>query len=304
MILSTTTTSMFKCFGIEKGIEVAAHAGFDAIDLNLNDYFTLMYQPFSDDFSTEKSEKTCQLIKKSIANNGIHVNQTHAPFPSRKFYGPVQAQNFYNTEIHPRIVESIKIAGMLGSKQIIIHPVHLKNDTKEYEKEFNLEFYNSLVPYCKEYNIKIAVENMYKYDSTLGRMVSSICSTGDEMADFYDSLDSRYFTVCLDIGHCGLIGCKAEDIIRELGAKRIGALHVHDNDGIGDLHTAPYHGKTNWDEVMKALADIGYEGDLTFEVGDRFLECYINEPELLSKAYELLAVTGRNLIKKFESCKK
>ena len=46
---------------------------------------------------------------------------------------------------------------------------------------------------------------------------------------------------------------------RELG-DYIGCLHVHDNDGIHDLHQAPYSGVIDWKEVMQALKDINYQG--------------------------------------------
>ena len=51
-----------------------------------------------------------------------------------------------------------------------------------------------------------------------------------------------------------------------MGKNRLRALHVHDVDGFEDSHTLPYYGVTNWDLVAKALKEIGYEGDFTFEV--------------------------------------
>ena len=36
-----------------------------------------------------------------------------------------------------------------------------------------------------------------------------------------------------------------------LGNKRLLCLHVHDVDGIDDLHTLPYFGITDWDKVME-----------------------------------------------------
>ena len=43
-------------------------------------------------------------------------------------------------------------------------------------------------------------------------------------------------------------------------------LHVHDTDGKGDLHTLPFQSTaTDWEAVTDALAEIGYEGELTLE---------------------------------------
>ena len=40
---------------------------------------------------------------------------------------------------------------------------------------------------------------------------------------------------------------------------------VHDTNFKEDNHTLPYTLKINWAEVVKALGEIGYEGDFTFE---------------------------------------
>ena len=87
------------------------------------------------------------------------------------------------------------------------------------------------------------------------------------------------------------------EFIRALGNKRLKCLHVHDVDGTNDSHTLPYFGVVQWEKVMKALAEIGYTGDLTFEA-DEFLR---NVPtELYSDAEAFMAKTGRQLISIFE----
>jgi sugar phosphate isomerase/epimerase len=46
------------------------------------------------------------------------------------------------------------------------------------------------------------------------------------------------------------------------------ALHVHDNFGATDNHLLPGHGKLKWNEITKALAEIGYDGCFTLEVSN------------------------------------
>lgn len=43
-------------------------------------------------------------------------------------------------------------------------------------------------------------------------------------------------------------------------------LHLHDNYGTRDDHSMPYFGTIDWDEIMRALRDIGYEGTFNYEV--------------------------------------
>jgi glycerophosphoryl diester phosphodiesterase len=73
--------------------------------------------------------------------------------------------------------------------------------------------------------------------------------------------------------------------------------HVHDNDLVRDVHTLPFTQKIDWDEVMTALKDIGYDGELTFEA-DVFLSQFPDE--LAVHASRLMLEVGRYFIDKYE----
>jgi sugar phosphate isomerase/epimerase len=63
-------------------------------------------------------------------------------------------------------------------------------------------------------------------------------------------------------------------------------------DGEHDSHTLPYLGIINWKEVMEALGDIGYTGDITFEAH----EFFANRPkELIASCAQHMAQTGKVL---------
>ena len=124
-------------------------------------------------------------------------------------------------------------------------------------------------------------------------LVPSACSRTREFVDWLDSLADDTFTACLDLGHCGLYGFDAAEMIKGLGKDRLGALHVHDNDYQSDLHTIPFLGKMHWDTITDALAGIGYSGDLTLEA-DNFYTPF--GEELAPAAAKMLAAVGRRLI--------
>lgn len=86
-------------------------------------------------------------------------------------------------------------------------------------------------------------------------------------------------------------------MVRALGHDRLGALHVHDTDLIRDLHTLPYMGKQNWNEICRALGQIKYEGVFTYEA-----ECFLRpyDDDFLPTALKFMHDTGRMLIKKIE----
>lgn len=227
--------------------------------------------------------------------NGICFNQAHAPYPGYAFGNNMEE---YNAKMKEAIAASIKVAGLIGAKQIIVHPIDCTLVNVD-QKKFNVDFYNTFTSYCEKYNVKIALENMFKRTGE-GKFTENVCSYGKDLAEYYDALDPKYFTVCLDLGHSGLVGDNAADAIRVLGKERLHSLHVHDNDFRDDLHTIPYQGNMDWDDIVKALSEIEYEGDFTFEVKGKFFERYRDKPELMEKMFELLADTGKYLLRKIE----
>ncbi len=282
MILSTQTDYLAKKFGMEKAIDIIANAGFDAIDLT-------MFDMKNDDsvFCQDNYKELAVKLKEKAKGRGLFFNQAHAPFPCSK------NDEAYNEMIFGRICRSIEIAGIVGAKCIIVHPMHhlpyiANTDTL---KEMNMEFYTKLAPYAKKAGVKIALENMWQRDADK-KIVVSTCSRTRDFVDWLDTLNDSCFTACLDLGHCGLYGFDAAEMIRGLG-KKLGALHVHDNDYQGDHHEAPYLGKMHWDTICQALADIDYQGDLTLEA-DNFFNHF---PEALAPSVsKFMHDIGRNLI--------
>lgn len=104
MILSTTTSILFDVYGYEKGIEVAAKAGFDALDLNLCHIID------QEEFSNDRMEETCSMLKRIAQENGLYFNQAHAPEPTRILWkGTQEEQDAYNKAIQPKILAAVKL---------------------------------------------------------------------------------------------------------------------------------------------------------------------------------------------------
>ena len=254
MILSTQTEVGSERFGDVKNIRMICEAGFDAIDYSmfcLRDDDTVLNTP---DYRRYVLE-----LKKIAEGYGKFFNQAHAPFPSYRV-----GDDTYNKAILERIKRSIEIAGILGVKNIVVHPTYFVNDSQR-NLELNAEFYNALIPLCKEYNIKVACENMFGWDSRRNYIVPNICSLGDEFRKMMEMLDPEYFTACVDIGHAGLVGTTASELLRALGHDYVGCLHVHDNNYMEDLHMPPFTCKLDWKAIAQALHDINYTGDVTLE---------------------------------------
>ncbi|MEI6578825.1 MAG: sugar phosphate isomerase/epimerase family protein [Eubacteriales bacterium] len=278
MKISTQTCVLANIFGDKKTIQMLAEIGYDCIDYSM--FGSKTESPlFGDDFEKYASE-----LKHIADESGICFNQTHAPFPSYK-----TGNDEYNKKTLPQIIRSIIITSILGAKHVIVHPTALR----ENQKDFNINFFNNLIPVCKEYNVVVAIENMFGSNQNNGQIIANVCSTGEDFCEYLDALDSRYFTACLDTGHAGLVGETAASMVRTLGHDRLKALHVHDNNHLKDIHTLPFTQSLNWQDITAALKEINYTGDFTFEA-DNFLRGF--PEELVISASKFMLETGRYLV--------
>ena len=291
MLLSSSVSQILKYADLKTAVDVFAQTGYDAGDFSTH---------LRDEFYTDYHNKEYYTeIKKYAEDKGIIFNQAHAPFASST------EDREETTRIFQNIVTSMKNASYLGVKDIVVHPCqHLEyNDGNNAEIlfEINMDFYRRLIPYCEEYGIKVALENMWQCIPGTTKITHSTCSTPAEFLRYLDELNNDCFIACLDIGHAELVCQDLTKFIKALGGKYLKALHVHDVDGSRDSHTCPYFGVTDWDKVMKALAEINYTGDFTYEAGN-----FMNKKpiELIPAGYEYLAKTGRYLISKFEEYRK
>ena len=298
----STTTEMKKGIGDKEAITILANAGFDCYDLNL---CTLHLEP-EHPLNGEDYMEYLKELKALAEQLGITCNQAHAPFPSQ-----INQNDEYNEMAFNSIVRSMECASYLGAKIIVVHPIKERKDglgkvsekypspaMKNSEERFliNMEFYRKLLPYCEKYQIKVALENMWiRNQNYRESILPSVCGTAEEFVKYLDTLDSKWFVACLDLGHCILAGENPQDAIRVLGKERLQALHVHDVNYREDSHTIPYTMKIQWDEVLKALKEIGYEGDFTFEAVNFFKGF---PEELIPDAASLLCKVGRHMMEK------
>ena len=272
MLLSSNLIGFYDYFGMEKTIEIFADAGFQAIDFNLD---------LSDDCNDESGPSLYYGLKAFAAERGIRFCQTHAPFARSSGFSPT----------FEHLTKSLQKSSWLGADMVVVHPLYPRNYRKEdcYQEMFdcNLDFYRRLAPYAREYGVKIAIENIPK----------AITDTPEGLIQLFDALNDPAFTVCFDVGHANLVGEKPSKFIRALG-DRLGCTHIHDNDSISDSHILPYHGDIQWEAVMKALADIGYTGNLNYEAG-HFVRRL--PEELRPQAAGYMAQVGFHLIDLFHT---
>ncbi len=293
MRISTQTELLNARFPMEKTIRMLATAGFDCIDYS-------MFSMKADDnhpMLRDDYKQTIACYRDCAAANGVCFNQAHAPFPG--FLSAPKENHpdpdVYNKMMLPRMHRAVEAAGRLGCSQIVVHPIAFTGE-RERQLEWNLATYRELGKTAKDFGTRIGIENMWGR-SKAKTIIPNVASYGEDLAEMYDLLnDPDIFTVNLDVGHSGLVGDDAGHAIRVLG-HRLGSLHIHDNDHVGDLHTIPFLGKLDWEDITNALKEVGYKGDFTLEA-DNFIK---KMPEAcLPTALKLMAEVARYLADKSE----
>lgn len=116
----------------------------------------------------------------------------------------------------------------------------------------NFRFFGKI---AAKYNIKIAIENIYK-----GRVYSKI----SDLKALVDLVDLENVGFCLDIGHANYEGIDIKKTINSL-AYKLYDVHITDNFGDKDGHLPVGFGSINWIEVCKDLIDVNYDGCAEFE---------------------------------------
>ncbi len=279
MLLSTQTAALQNAFGFEEAVRIIHEAGFDCYDFSMTRMGWEGHPLQRADY--QESVKALRRYADSI---GIPCNQSHAPFPMHR-----PDDDAWNKNIHEWCVRSLEITALLGGKICVVHPYN--NWTPEENRD---RVYLPLLPYCKKYGVKIAVENMWNWPAESPVAVPCACSLPENFCAHMDLLDPEWFVACLDIGHAEMFPDKtsAVQLIHALG-DRLQCLHVHDNDRLHDDHGIPFTGKIEWDGVCAALKAIGYKGDFTFEA-DTAINKYPDP--LKADAEKFLQKTGRYLI--------
>lgn len=258
MILSTEVGALRAKTDERKAIEILAEAGFDALDYTFTPWMERGEMVWNGNEYHAYGKEVLQMAK----DNGVYFNQAHAPFIFE-----IDGTPDWDKTIIPLQIRCMEACALLEIPHMVVHPIHhlpYKQNKAEIW-DLNREYYARLKPHAQQHGVKIALENMFGEDKKRRCLVEDMFSNPYEFSEFYDELDDQENFICLiDTGHSGIVGEDPSETIRVMG-HRVKGLHFSDNMHYSDDHLIPFQGLINWHEIMITLAEIGYEGDLTFE---------------------------------------
>lgn len=256
----------------EDGFALLRQAGFSCADFSLNGY-----QAKDTDIFFRQSmvdlENFFTPHKRAAEMAGITISQMHMPYPIYMPRADRELNDYLWKEAAPK---SMKLCAFFGCPYIVVHGFKLAYflGSEEREWEQTEHFLNSIAPMAKEMGITICIENLY--DSAGGHLVEGPCCDARKAAERIDRMNEKYHAqvlgFCFDTGHANLVGIDFQDFLTTLG-ERLKVLHIHDNDGISDLHQIPFtftrtrenRTSTDWEGFVRGLRRIRFEGALSFE---------------------------------------
>jgi sugar phosphate isomerase/epimerase len=284
--ISTEIASAAKHVGEERAIELVAKAGFDAWDFSMfsmgrYDYKNKCVKDVPHPLRESNYLVFARRLKQIGLDNGIVCNQSHAPFP------------VFCPEIRDLLKRALECTAEAGGSICIVHPDNFKS------AEENAEMYFELLPFAKGCGVKIATENMWDWDREKDESSFSACATSEDFLAHIRAVNDPYLVACLDLGHAEMRGSGdgAVNMIRALGP-HLQALHIHDNDKWHDSHALPFTMQMDFAEIVSALKEIGYTGDLTLEA-DSHLSKFTPEP--VAKGVQEMADAARRLAVMYEN---
>lgn len=260
------------------GFKALRDAGFSCTDFSLNKYLlnTKLYRFEVNHFfdqSVAELEAYFTPHRDAAREMGIEVFQMHMPYPAYVPTGKPELNDYLRHVMAPK---SLAVCAFFGCRYLVVHGFKLREllGSEEAEWQATEAFLAELAPQAKELGITLCIENIY--GGVADHIIEGPCCNARKAAERIDRMNEWFgaevLGFCFDTGHANLVGLDFESFLTTLGA-RLKVLHIHDNDGVRDLHQIPYafartrenKSATDWDGFCHGLARIGYRGVLNFE---------------------------------------
>ncbi len=196
-------------------------------------------------------------IYQTAAKYGVTIRSVHLPFSEFSQIDPAHLDKSVRENFLKVQYPIIEAAGKSGIKIAVVHPSGepYKDETREERLKYAIESLSALCDYAEKKDVKIAIENLPR---------SCLARDCKEIKKILDAIPNAF--ACFDTNHS--LKDANTDIIKTMGEKII-ATHVSDYDFVNERHLFPGDGKNDWEAIMSALEEVGYEGTWNYEIRDR-----------------------------------
>lgn len=200
----------------------------------------------------ERDEDNIRKVKNISDDYGISIISVHIP-PLHDIGALDKCQRETSLQ---NIKNNLLNASIMGAQYAVLHPPYIEDkaipDQDSIKKCF-LESLPEILEEAKMRHIMVLLEN------TIGKWCGNIEAIRTMIKKCKDNIG-----FCLDIGHCLIEKYDPDEILLE-NADIVKYLHVHDNNGIRDMHLVTGEGIANWDKIFDALLKVHFSGIFMIE---------------------------------------
>lgn len=309
--ISISIGSLQSSYGDKEALRIAKEIGADGVDFSLDLGKKYDHRCAESVYARSESEFVAYFkeLRDYAESIGLEICMTHG-----------RIEGFKNKKAEDdALIENTRLdcyaTALLGAPVCVVHGVTTMfhpDASPEEMHEINYQMFSRMLPYAKQYGVKIATET---FGDVHGGARCDFFGNIDEFVKTYERIctegdNGRYFTTCVDTGHSNKAtkfnnNPLPPDVIRRLGSN-VTCLHLNDNNTVGDQHLIPFvskkgwqiDGTIDWDDTFSALEEIGYDGYYNMELN---LRRYGDEimPEMARFAIIVL----RNALQKREQMK-
>ncbi len=199
-------------------------------------------------------------IRQTLTAAGLVPQSLHAYIELEILDGPpfdLSARDKAAREAALALAEGeIAFAHALGVRDLVVHPVGPGDTAGDaWRPDALAASLERLAALAEAADVRWLVENMpppmFGADAALLRRL-------------VDAVGSDHVGLAFDSGHAMITGDPV-GVVRAMGP-RLWGVHLHDNDGTDDAHFLPGMGVIPFDDVARALAEVGYAGPFMLEI--------------------------------------
>ena len=198
-----------------------------------------------------------KLIAKWLKDNHLKVHSAHGPF--RHYENPPEDEAAFRALRMELNKQTLRDLHELQVPIMVVHAVD-RNEYNYQKDQHQIvgDFLSELCNYAHQMGVTIALENI----PPSAEPVDEIDCTLNNQRRVFAGIGLKY---CLDIGHVPLCGADMQAEALVAGSDLV-TLHIHNNNGLEDIHNMPNDGTIDWPALYEFLRGMGYKDQFVLEI--------------------------------------
>jgi sugar phosphate isomerase/epimerase len=215
------------------------------------------------------ADSEIEQIGRWLESYNLKLSDTHGSEGIEKFwYAPQEYARLAGIELAKNRID---FTARLGGDAVVMHvyPPTVRPDLAIFNDFLFDQIRRSLddlEAFALERGVQIALENLIDFAAVEASVIDTT-HAGDNaglLARLLAAYEPAFLTFCFDSGHA-ILGQNRIEHYAPLFA-RLSVLHLHDNDGLRDLHLPIYDGVADWERIAVLIAASPYAKPISFEL--------------------------------------